>query len=256
MNDLQNTIKPSKVLDVTPKAQYRVVVALSWEPKELTFKEMRSMFWMGLKDGFSGNGWSLFRSNFSRMFKKRNPSNDRELKNPEYDLDLACFGFDDYGAFISHVDHTAIHAIDAHEKFYHSGENVSGFGKHDDEQIHLELRTADEFYSHFICVIAGNEIHNLTQVSHARIRLIDSMSGRTFFEDNLSADDAGDNQAYIFCHIFNKDDDWHVSHIRDFCNQPEDWIEFLNGYIEPYKQEMFDKKEKKLKESVSDTAEQ
>ena len=255
MNDSNISIKPSEVLDVTPKAQYRVVVALSWEPKELTFKEMRGMFWMGLKDGLTGSGWALFRQNLARMVKKRKPSNDRELKNPEYDLDLACFGFDDYGSYISHVDHTAIHAIDAHEKFYHSGENVSGFGKHDDEQIHLELRSADDHYSHFIFVIAGNEIHNLTQVSHARIRLIDSMSGKTFFEDNLGSEDADDNQAYIFCHIFNQGDKWHVSYIRDFCKQPEDWIEFLNVYIDPYKQEMFDQIEKKKKDPVTDPAE-
>lgn len=222
-----------KALDVTKKAQYRVVAALSWEPKELTFGEMNSMFWTGLKNGLGGD-WSLFRKNLARIFKKRNPNNDRELKNPEYDLDLACFGFDEQGEFVSHVDHTAIKAIDAYEKFYHSGENVSGFGKHDDEQIHLELKTANDYYSHFIFLIAGNETHNLAQVSQARIRLFDSMSGKIFLEDNICAEDAGDNQVYVFCHVLFKDGEWLLKHVQDFTQEPEDWMDMLVEYIKPY----------------------
>lgn len=220
--------KPKK-LNVTQKAQHRVVATLSWDPKTLTKRDMASLLVSGIKEAASGD-FVLIRANLARITGKRDET-DRELKDPDYHIDLYCYAYDEDGEFTALVDPSAWNAIDENEKFYHSGENISGFGDHDDEQVFVELKGAQDHYHHFFFVAQGDEEYAFQKVGKARLRLMDSMSGETFIEDNIE-DDTGDNKhAYLLCHIFTDGDDWYYTHIGEFCDRQEDWAEYLKQYI-------------------------
>ncbi len=215
----------SKILEVTEKARHRVVAGMSWDPVEPTGTEATSQFFSSVREALNGD-FVRFRANWGRLFRKFDDT-DREVKDPNYDIDLYCYAYGEDGEFIALVDPTAWNAIDEEGAFYHSGDSGTGYSKHDDEQIHLELKTSKGHYHHFIFVAESDELHKFGKVAQARFRVTDCMSGSEFLNINLSGKEAQGHYAYVFCHIYLNGEKWHIRYLGDFCDKPEDWSEYL-----------------------------
>ncbi len=237
MNSKPEYVQPAKgqstPLTVSQVGKHRIVIGLSWDKNE------KARSWVSFQSQLLGSLKIMkknpatarhFASNPDLLYQK-DDQQGREKNDPNFDLDLSCFAFDKDGNFKDWVDPSAYNAIDDASKMYHSGEDMDGEGDIDDEQIHIELKNVEDTYAHFFVVVDSDCMHKISKVNGARVRVGDVQSYQTILETNLNQLEGSENYSFIFCHVFKKNDGWHVKNISEFVDENQNWPETLKKYL-------------------------
>lgn len=217
-------------LQVTKKARERILVALNWEPRELTKEEKHNRTLRGLKDVLNGNIF-LLAHNIRKIGEKTDSPDGRETSDTAYDLDLCCYGYDRDGNFALLIDTDAWNAIDESGKIYHSGDNMEGYSGHDDEQIYIELKDLPDQYTDFVFVIKSDCAHELDVLETVSARVADSFTNSDLLHIDMAALEDKGNYAYVFSHIHKRNGEWFLKNISEFTDFENDWPEYLKKYL-------------------------
>lgn len=105
----------------------------------------------------------------------------------------------------------------------HMGDNLTGAGDGDDEQIMVELNRLPECYDRIVIVVNIYEAVARKQqfglIQNAFIRLVDANKGTEMYKYNLTEDYSG-KTAMIFGEVYRHNGEWKFSAIGQGTNDP------------------------------------
>lgn len=212
----------SEELRISPEAHHRIVVGLSWDPKE-----ENSKIW-ALKNLINSISYAVTKQ---RIMEKLDMP-ERDAHYTLFDLDLYCFAYDQKGMLKAQIDVTAWNTIDESGKIYHSGEDMDGMGGPDDEQVHIEFKNLPDDYNDFFFVVESDSRHNLSAVSNAQIRIADSMTEKNQLHVDITKLPENKEFAFVFCRLHKNDGRWMLQNLSDFTDFQENWSDYLkNKYL-------------------------
>ena len=94
---------------------------------------------------------------------------------------------------------------------YHHGDNLTGDGDGDDEQITVDLKSMPSSVTKIIFVVniyaCESRRQDFGMIKNAFIRLVDKSTGKEICKYNLSEDYKG-KTAMIFAEVYKKDNEW------------------------------------------------
>jgi stress response protein SCP2 len=102
----------------------------------------------------------------------------------DIDLDASAIAFDAAGARAGIV--WFMHLEDFGGALRHAGDNLTGQGEGDDEQIHVDLQRLPAEVTSLVFTITSFRKHKFTEVRNAFCRLVDAASGAELVRYNLS----------------------------------------------------------------------
>ncbi|MBQ5319931.1 MAG: TerD family protein [Oscillospiraceae bacterium] len=105
----------------------------------------------------------------------------------------------------------------------HMGDNLTGAGDGDDEQIVVELNSLPECYDRIVIVVNIYEAVARKQhfglIQNAFIRLVDANKGTEMYKYNLTEDYSG-KTAMIFGEVYRHNGEWKFSAVGQGTNDP------------------------------------
>lgn len=146
-----------------------------------------------------------------------------------FDLDLSCALFDADGDFIEAVSGPS--AIDSSGAVYHSGDDTSGDGHLDDEDISVELLNLPDHVQHIVFLLEVRSNHSFGDIRNPEARIADGMTDNDQILTRL--DGGGDANACVFARIYRKNGNWMLHHIGAYLRRDsvEDWVAKLREYL-------------------------
>jgi tellurium resistance protein TerZ len=123
------------------------------------------------------------------------------------DLDASCLLFDDNKNLIDNIYFNQLMSKDGSIK--HSGDNLTGDGDGDDEQIVVTLSDIADNVSYIVFTVnAFTSSVNFNNVENAFCRLVNNSNNQEVLRYEL--DSSGDHDAIIMAALTRKGDDWEV----------------------------------------------
>ena len=117
--------------------------------------------------------------------------------NQSIDLDASCFMFDDNNQPVDLVYFGHLSSNDG--SIQHSGDNRTGEGDGDDEQIAVNLARVPAHIKSLVFTVNNYTGQDFSQVENAYCRLVDGQSGKEIARYNLSAQ--GSHNAQIMAKL-------------------------------------------------------
>lgn len=149
----------------------------------------------GLKNVLIGLGWDA-----------------RATSGEDFDLDASLFMLNDKGKVRSDADFIFYNQPDSKDgSVHHTGDNRTGAGEGDDEQIIVNLPQVPADIAKLAIVVTIHEAEkrkqNFGQVSNAFVRIVNNDTGAEVARYDLS-EDASTNTAMIFAEIYRHNGEW------------------------------------------------
>ncbi len=190
-------------LNHTRQARERVVVGLSWDPREDKVNRVRHML----------------------------------KTDSQHDLDISCYVYNAQGEFIDFIGAEAQDSVDQTGKIYHSGDDMTGAGKGDDEQISAELAELPDHVHGLVFLVEIKSRHVFSDIDEPFCRLADGMTDQNLFEAAMSHDDSVDKNAFVMCSIFRSTEQtsgWMLYNVSEYpdISQIEDWGSYLAQFVD------------------------
>lgn len=148
----------------------------------------------------------------------------------DFDLDASCFCLSDNGKVYNEKDFVFYgNTSNGSGSVTHKGDNRTGDGAGDDEQIEVDLNKvpADTTKIAFVATIykADERRQNFGQVSNAYIRVMDESTGNEICRYDLG-EDFSIESAVVFGELYKNGDEWkfnaigngHIGGLSAFCN--------------------------------------
>lgn len=137
----------------------------------------------------------------------------------DFDLDASCFALRD-GRLTSKKDICYFGNIDVMKKaIHHHGDNLTGAGDGDDEQITVDLDKLDSDVDKVVFVVniymAKMKGQSFGDVKNAFIRLVDENTGVELFRYNLSDGSVDKVAGLIFAELYKYNDEWKFNAIGE-----------------------------------------
>ncbi|WP_277074882.1 TerD family protein [Simonsiella muelleri] len=129
----------------------------------------------------------------------------------EVDLDASCFLFDDAGVLVDVVFFNHLCSNDG--SIQHSGDNRTGAGDGDDEQIAVALNRVPSNIKSLVFTVSNYTGQNFSEVANAYCRLINGDNGQEIARYNLSAQ--GNHTAQIMAKIYRHNGEWKMHAIGE-----------------------------------------
>lgn len=127
------------------------------------------------------------------------------------DLDASCFIFDDNNNPIDLVYFGQLASRDG--SVQHSGDNRTGEGDGDDEQIAVALNRIPANVKTLVFTVSNYTGQNFSQVENAYCRLVDGQTGKEIARYNLSAQ--GNHTAQIMAKVYRHNGEWKMHAIGE-----------------------------------------
>ena len=127
------------------------------------------------------------------------------------DLDASCFIFDDNNNPIDLVYFGQLASRDG--SVQHSGDNRTGEGDGDDEQIAVALNRIPANVKTLVFTVSNYTGQNFSQVENAYCRLVDGQTGKEIARYDLSAQ--GNHTAQIMAKIYRHNGEWKMHAIGE-----------------------------------------
>ncbi|MGH3353554.1 MAG: TerD family protein [Nocardioides sp.] len=149
----------------------------------------------GLSNALVGLGWDA-----------------RTTTGADFDLDASALAIDASGKVLSDRHFVFFNNLTSPDgSVEHLGDNLTGEGEGDDEQIKLNLASAPPEVDKYVFAVAiydgDNRGQNFGQVSNAFIRVVNGANETEIARYDLS-EDASTETAMIFGEIYRRDADW------------------------------------------------
>lgn len=174
-------------LNVTKKAEHRVLAGLGWEPHA-----------------------------HAGMLEKLGAA--MGLKSINHDLDLACLTFDEHRNLLGTISPAVGAPTDRSGRIYHSGDNVAGEGDGDDEQVSVELLKLDPSIHYIMFVATIKSGHTFGEIDSPEIRLADGYSNHNFLITPLTHLEGKAKSAFAFASIYRKEEGWNIHNISTYID--------------------------------------
>jgi len=194
-----------------------------------------------------GLGWDVRKKAGGGFFGKLLGGGQEE----EYDLDAVAFLLDNNGK-VANLGRTAqmsngqsVGLYEGDVIFFNSmrhpsgqiwltGDNRTGAGDGDDEQIIVKLDTLDAKYEKILFLVAIYQGRQRKQhfgnIENAFIRAVDN-KGNEIAKFNLSGNDAYNNMcSMVFAEVYRKEGTWKFRALGD-PNQADSFVEILKNYV-------------------------
>mgnify|MGYP000913630819 FL=1 len=127
------------------------------------------------------------------------------------DLDASCFIFDDNNNPIDLVYFGQLASRDG--SVQHSGDNRTGEGDGDDEQIAVALNRIPANVKTLVFTVSNYTGQNFSQVENAYCRLVDGQSGKEIARYDLSAQ--GKHTAQVMAKLYRHNGEWKMHAIGE-----------------------------------------
>lgn len=157
-----------------------------------------------------GLGWDPVKAGIKRGFFNRDSAN--------FDLDASVFEINN-GAIVDTIYYGHLRANDG--SIYHQGDNLTGDGDGDDEQILISLDDIPERIDKLVFVVNIYDCNHRKQdfgmIQNAFIRLVDDNTGKEICKYNLSENYEG-KTAMIMGSVYRHNGEWKFSAIGEGTN--------------------------------------
>lgn len=131
------------------------------------------------------------------------------------DLDASCILFDDSRRAIDAVWFRQLSSKDG--SIRHTGDNLTGDGEGDDEQIIVDLSRIPGQVSSMVFVVTSFSGQTFTEVANAFCRLVDQRTGREIARYNLSGFQ-GRHTAMVMAKVYRHSGEWKMHAIGEPAN--------------------------------------
>lgn len=132
-------------------------------------------------------------------------------KTQEVDLDASCILFDDQGRNVDAVWFGQLKSKDG--SIVHTGDNRTGAGDGDDEQINVDLTRIPSNVKSLVFTVNSFTGQNFSQIENAMCRIVNSSNNQEVARFNLSA--SGAHNAQIMAKIYRHGDEWKMHAIGE-----------------------------------------
>lgn len=129
----------------------------------------------------------------------------------EIDLDASCLLFDERGALLDTVWFKQLRSHDG--SIQHSGDNRTGEGGGDDEQIIVNLGSVPANVKSLVFTVNSFTGQGFSQVKNAFCRMIDKVTGKEIARYDLSVQ--GNHSAQIMTKVYRHNDEWKMHAIGE-----------------------------------------
>ena len=145
------------------------------------------------------------------------------------DLDASCFLFDDNNNPLDLVWFRQLASRDG--SIQHSGDNLTGEGDGDDEQIAVALNRIPANVKTLVFTVSNFTGQNFSQVENAYCRLVDGQSGKEIARYDLSAQ--GSHTAQIMAKVYRHNGEWKMHAIGENCQgrTPDEILPKITPYL-------------------------
>ena len=211
--------------EVSSTASDRILIGLSWDMDELDRIKLEQFIPFQryichvtdyVEDMIhAGRLYNYYRKNTN----EHDDPNKRNVEFNRFDLELYCYVFNNKKELIEVISPDFKQAIDNSETIYSTGEDFTGFGGLDDEQIYIETKHMPEHYKHFIICVRSDCKFDLNDIKNPILRIADSKTNTDFFKCEIGTNDDQEHSALIAAHIYQKDGQWcvkNIGHYDDF----------------------------------------
>jgi tellurium resistance protein TerZ len=131
----------------------------------------------------------------------------------DVDLDASCLMFD---AQNQPIDVVWFRQLKSHDgSIQHSGDNRTGAGDGDDEQISVDLNRVPQTVKSLVFVVNSFLGQNFSQISNATCRLIDGRNNSEVARYDLSCQ--GNHTAQIMAKLYRHNNEWKLHAIGENC---------------------------------------
>lgn len=144
------------------------------------------------------------------------------------DLDASCILFDEQGKPGDVVWFRQLTSIDG--SIRHTGDNLTGEGEGDDEQIAVDLPRISPNVKNLVFVVSNYTGQNFSRVQNAYCRLVDARDQREIARYNLSCQ--GEHTAMIMAKLYRHNNEWKMHAIGETA-RGRTYVDLLPS-IEPY----------------------
>lgn len=157
-------------------------------------------------------------------------------ENVYYDLDLVCFLYNHNGDYIGVISGKKARMLDDSSGIYHSGDDRTGIGEGDDEQISVELANVPAHVHHIVFKAAVAEGDCFASVRSAFVHCTDSYSGFPFIRINLTERRNAKKAAYVMAELYRNPDaptQWMIHFIDEYFTRTKTikWKLRLTKYL-------------------------
>ena len=159
-----------------------------------------------LTEVFMGLGWDTLTETKGGLFG----FGARTVSTP-VDLDASCVMFDDAGNHLDSVWFRQLKSKDG--SVIHTGDNRSGAGAGDDEQIRVKLDRVPPAIKTLVFVVNCFSNVDFSKVKNAYCRLVDETSQKEVEKFDLSC--SGAHTAMILAKVYRHEGDWKMHAIGD-----------------------------------------
>jgi tellurium resistance protein TerZ len=129
----------------------------------------------------------------------------------QIDLDASCILFDEAGNVFDTVWFRQLQSKDG--SITHTGDNLTGEGEGDDEQIIVDLTRVPGNIKNLVFVVNSFTGQNFSQVQNAFCRLVNRNNGTEIARYDLSCQ--GDHSAQIMAKIYRHNNEWKMHAIGE-----------------------------------------
>ncbi len=135
-------------------------------------------------------------------------------KSVDIDLDASCILFDDQG---NQVDAVWFRQLKSHDgSVLHTGDNRTGDGDGDDEQIVVDLTRVSANVSSLIFTVNSFTGQNFSQIENATCRIVNASNNQEVARFNLST--LGLHNAQIMAKLYRHNGEWKMHAIGEIGN--------------------------------------
>ncbi len=159
----------------------------------------------GLSKIMMGLGWDVTKSKGFLGFGG---------KAPDIDLDASCIMFDEKNQHIDAVYFRQLQSKDG--SVVHTGDNRTGAGDGDDEQIIVDLSRVPAQVKSLVFTVNSFTGQNFTQIDNATCRIVNGTNNQEIAKYSLS--NQGPHTAQIMVKLYRHQDDWKVHAIGEIGN--------------------------------------
>ncbi|HEY9765032.1 MAG TPA: TerD family protein [Chroococcales cyanobacterium] len=129
----------------------------------------------------------------------------------EIDLDASCVLFDEAGNMVDSVWFRQLKSKDG--SIVHTGDNRTGAGEGDDEQIIVDLPKVPANIKSLVFVVNSFTGQNFSQIENAFCRMVDQASNREIAKYDLSC--SGNHTAQIMAKVYRHGGEWKMHAIGE-----------------------------------------
>lgn len=132
-------------------------------------------------------------------------------KTQEIDLDASCLLFDQNKQVVDVVWFRQLRSRDG--SIQHTGDNRTGQGEGDDEQIIVDLSQVPDYVQTIMFVVNSFTGQSFSEIENAFCRLVDQSSNREIAKYNLSCN--GNHTAQIMAKLYRHNNEWKMHAIGE-----------------------------------------